>query len=172
MALPVNFKLPLTPFFLQTLFCYTDLHYIQRNFTWWSSHPLSGVKIDLSLRHLNCWNLRCSRCILRAWRASESVLHKTGPLSKWGKNASVQWEIASYFYTQTSEGKLDHLTLGSLLFRVESHVGLLALLDIAVKTRTILILCLIQHNIMTIFQQSATSALDANGRYIYIHSMA
>jgi hypothetical protein len=61
-----------------------------------------------------------------------------------------------------------HLTLGSFLFSVESHVVLLALLDIAEKVRTRLTLCLIQRHIMKTFRHSVTSAQDVNGRYIYI----
>jgi len=45
----------------------------------------------------------------------------------------------------------------------------LALLDIAVKVKTRLTLCLIQRHIMKTFRQSAPSALDVNGRCIYIH---
>ena len=63
-----------------------------------------------------------------------------------------------------------HLTQGSLLFRVESGVYLLALLDIAVKVRTRPTPCLIQHHNMKTFRQSTTSALDVNGRCIYIHN--
>jgi hypothetical protein len=44
--------------------------------------------------------------------------------------------IALYSSTQSSEGKVAHLTMESLLCRVESHAVLLALLDIAEKVRT------------------------------------
>jgi hypothetical protein len=64
------------------------------------------------------------------------------------------------------------LAQGSLLFRVESRVDLLALLDIVVEVRTRFTLCLIQHHIMKTFRQSATSALDVNGRYIYSDTSA